>query len=136
MKKRSPANYDIFQHEESLLHKFSESNSAYIKFSSQYLDIPESPVGKEIETFKVGDIVDTTEFAHFKQGYRWKILEVYKQNGYWQHTAQMIPTEEEVKKKFKGTITNFRQKDIVLIERPVEPKTTKRQSRAKKPNNT
>jgi hypothetical protein len=132
MKKRSPADHDIFQHEENLLHKFTESNSAYIKFSSQYIDIPTCPVGKEQEMFKVGDIVGTTECATFKQGYRWKILQVYKQNGYWQHTAQMIPTAEEVKKKIKGTITNFRQKDIILIERPVDPKTTKRQPRAKK----
>lgn len=132
MKKRNPADHDIFQHEESLLHKFSESNSAYIKFSSQYIDIPSFPTGKEKETFKVGDIVDTTECATFKQGYRWRILEIYKENGYWNHVAQIIPTEEMVKKKFKGTITNFRQKDIVLIERPVEPKTAKRQPRAKK----
>lgn len=132
MKKRSPADIDLFQHEESLLHKFSESNSAYIKFSSQYIDLPSPSAGKEIETFKVGDIVDTTEYATFKQGYRWKILEVYKQNGYWNHIAQMELTAEEIKKKMKGTITNFCQKDIVLIERPVEPKTVKSQSRAKK----
>ena len=132
MKKRSPADLNLFQHEDSLIQRLSKSNSAYIKFSSQYIEIPPCLSGKQEELFKVGDIVDTTECATFKQGYCWKILEVSKQNGYWNHLAQMILTEEQVKKKFKGTITNFRQKDIVLIERPVQPKTAKRQPRKKK----
>lgn len=125
MKKRSPDDLDLFQHENNLIHSLSESNSAYIKLLSQYIDIPQCPGGKEKKTFKVGDIVDTTECATFKQGYRWKILEVYKKNGYWNHVAQMEPTEAEIKKKIKGTITNFRQKDIVLIERAVAINTNK-----------
>jgi len=122
MKKRSPNDIDIFQYEENLIHKLSENNSRYLAEFGKYMTIPDCPVGKQQEVFKVGDIVDTTASAEFKQGFRWEILDIYKENGYYRHVSQMILTAEQVKKKCPATKTCFRQDDIVLIQRPIQPK--------------
>lgn len=122
MKKRSPNDIDLFQYEENLIQALGENNSRYLAEFGKYMIIPACPVGKQQEVFKVGDIVDTTASAVFKQGFRWEILDIYKENGYYQHVSQMILTTEQVKKKCPATKTCFRQDDIVLIQRPIQSK--------------
>ncbi len=129
MKKRSPNDIDIFQYEENLIHALSENSSRYLAEFGKYMTIPACPVGKEQEVFKVGDIVDTTASATFKQGFRWEILDIYKENGHSRYVSQMILTAEQVKKKCPATKTCFRQDDIVLIQRSIQPK--KKQNFAK-----
>ena len=116
-KKRSFNDLDFFQKEESLIHKLSESNSAYIKFSSAYVEIPFSPIGKEKELFKVGDVVTNGERSCFKPGLLWKIYKVTKQGGFYSHWAKIILTPEQIKKKKPETDTHFRQEDIKLVSR-------------------
>lgn len=137
MKKRSPADHDLSQHEESLLHKFSESNSAYIAFSSPYLDIPNSPTGKDRTAFGVGNLITDTKRSFYKTPMTWKVLEVCKCNGFVSYQCELVITESDIatgdwKKNDPRTKTNHFQKDVELVEKAIQPKTTKRQPNKKK----
>lgn len=114
MKKRTPDNLNLFDYEDNLLHALSESNSRHIAEFSRHMTIPATPAGKETPKFKVGDTVANTERSTFKVGMQWKVLEIYKENGFMRYKCQWIPTEP-IKKKCPVTIAVFRQTDIAAL---------------------
>ena len=124
-KRRLVQDWNPFEQEESLIHKLSEFNSAYIAFSSPYIEIPAFPNGDQQPIFQVGDIVDTTSCAEFKPGSgQWQILEIYKENGFYKHRAQLILTPDDIKKKCKTTVAIFRQQDIIKVSTLILKTTT------------
>lgn len=136
MKKRSPTDYDIFQHEESLLHKFSESNSAYIKFSSEYIELPPCPVGNDKIEFGVGDLVKDVKRSFYTTPMVWEILDVRKQNGFASYMCELRPAPTDLVsgkpwRKDRLTKSILHQQNIELVERAIQPKTKKSPSKKK-----
>ena len=137
MKKRSPADIDLFQHEDSLIQRLSESNSAYIKFSSQYIELPLCPTGKEKVEFGVGDLITDTGRQFYKTPMIWQILQVFKQNGFVSYMCELRPASTDLVsgkpwRKDRLTITHHSQGDIELVSQAVQPKSKKSQPRQKK----
>jgi len=134
MKKRSPADIDLFQHE-SLIHRLSESNSAFIKSSASFIAIPSPPVGKEKTEFAVGDLVKDEKRSFYKTPMTWKVLEVFRQNGFVHYQCELMLTPADLaggvwKKNDPRTKTRHSQKDLELIERVTQAKFNKSKPRA------
>lgn len=122
MKKRTPDDLNLFDYEDNLLHALSESNSAYIKFSAPYIELPPCPIGNEKIEFKVGDLVADARRSFYKEPMVWKILDVYKRNGFVSYMCQIELTPELVKKKFPATKRILWQSNVDLVKRSIQSK--------------
>lgn len=136
MKKRTPADLDLFQHEDSLIHALSESNSAYIKFSAQYIELPLPPVGNEKIEFGVGDLITDVGRPFYTTPMVWEVLDVHKQNGFASYMCELRPAPTDLVsgkpwRKDRLTKRIFHQKDIELVERAIQPKSKKLPSKKK-----
>lgn len=107
--------FDPFKQEESFIHKLSEGNSAYIAYSSPYIDLPSFPVGKEKAMYKVGQKVVDSGRSFYKTPMVWKVIEVYKQGGYMRYVCQLVVTAKLKKEGWLATKTTFHQSDLERV---------------------
>lgn len=131
MKKRSPNDIDLFQYEENLIQSLTESNSAYIKFSASYIELPPAPIGNEKIEFGVSDLVTDARRSFYKEPMTWRVLEAYKRNGFASYMCQIELTPELVKKKFPATKRILHQSNIDLVERAIQLTAKKSPSKKK-----
>jgi len=134
MKKRSPVDIDLFQHE-SLIHKLSESNSAFIKSSAPFITIPGFSRGNDKIEFAVGDLVKDEKRSFYKTPMTWKVLEVFRQNGFVHYQCELVLTPADLaggvwKKNDPRTKTRHSQKDLELTERVTQANFNKSKPRA------
>ena len=103
---KTPDNLDLFK-ESELTEIWSERSTRQTKEQAKHISL-ETKSGAEKQLYYPGDTVTTTEQARFKAGLVWQVLEVWKQNGYYQHKVVLVSNQK------KKTTAILNQTEITL----------------------